>query len=261
MLRKSTNCITKVAACILFCQTIFMKNILLLLVCVSLWFTNCQSQPHKGLASVYVYKNGSPDGIGKWYMGREIADVMGASGAAWLERDERQKEENTELAIQNMRLTPNEVVADIGAGSGYYTFRMAKLVPQGKVYAVDIQDEMLTLLNNKKQELKANNVEVVKSSDSSCNLPDGSVDLAILVDVYHELAYPHEMLQSLRKALKKDGKLLLIEYRGEDASVPIKALHKTTVVQDNKELSANGFVLVYDGEFLPIQHFLEYGKR
>ena len=194
-------------------------------------------------------------------MGREIAYVMGASGAAWLERDERQKEENNELAIKNMKLKPDEVVADIGAGSGYYTFRMAKLVPDGKVYAVDIQDEMLTILNNKKKQLNTKNVEVVKSSDSSCNLPYNSIDLAIMVDVYHELSYPHEMLQSLRKALKKDGKILLIEYRGEDASVPIKPLHKTTIFQDNKEMAANGFALVYDGEFLPIQHFLEYGKK
>ena len=106
-----------------------------------------------------------------------------------------------------------------------------------------------------------NNVEAIKSTDSSCNLPHNSVDLAIMVDVYHELSFPHEMLQSIRKALKKDGKLLLIEYRGEDASVPIKPLHKTSVAQVNKEMLANGFSLAYDGEFLPIQHFLEYGKQ
>ncbi len=224
-------------------------------------FVQCKSQPHTDTSSVYMYKKGSDDGIGKWYMGREIAYVMGASGAAWLERDKRQKEENTELAIKNMKLKPNAVVADIGAGSGYYTFRIAKLVPQGKVYAVDIQDEMLTLLKRRKEELKTGNVEVIKSSDSTCNLPDNSIDLAIMVDVYHELEYPHEMLQSLYKALKKDGKLLLIEYRGEDASVPIKPLHKTTIAQDNKEMTANGFALFYDGEFLPIQHFLEYRKK
>ena len=238
-----------------------MKSLLPILLFILFCFDECKSQPHNDSSSVYTYKKGSPDGIGKWYMGREIAYVMGASGAAWLERDERQKEENTELAIKNMKLKPDEVVADIGAGSGYYTFRIAPLVPNGKVYAVDVQDEMLALLNNKKRNLKAGNVEVIKSSDTTCNLPQNSIDLAILVDVYHELAYPHEMLQSLRKALKKNGKILLIEYRGEDLSVPIKPLHKTTIVQDNKEMSANGFTLVYDGEFLPIQHFLEYGKK
>ncbi len=224
-------------------------------------FAQCSSQTNNRTDRIYTYKKGSPDGIGKWYMGREIAYVMGASGATWLERDERQKEENTELAIKNMKLNPTDVVADIGAGSGYYTFRMAPLVPKGKVYAVDVQDEMIELLKNKKRGLNAANVEVIKSSDSTCNLSDNSVDLAIMVDVYHELKYPYEMLQSIRKALKKDGRLLLIEYRGEDVSVPIKPLHKTTIAQCNKELAANGFQLVYDGEFLPIQHFLEYGKK
>ncbi len=224
-------------------------------------FVQCKSQSHQVSDSVYTYKNGSRDGIGKWYMGREIASVMGASGATWLERDERQKEENTDLAMQNMKLNPNAVVADIGAGSGYYTFRMAKLVPQGKVYAVDIQDEMLKLLQEKKERLKIKNVEIVKGTDSTPDLPGNSIDIAIMVDVYHELAYPQQMLQSLRRALKKDGKLLLIEYRGEDASVPIKKLHKTTVAQINKEMAANGFTLFNDGEFLPIQHFLEYEKH
>ena len=243
-----------------------MKKMLPVFILIIFCFSRCQSQPERATQlsqgdTIYTYKKGSPDGIGKWYKGREIAYVMGFSGAAWLERDERQKEENTDLAIKNMKLKPTDVVADIGAGSGYYTFRMAKLVPQGNVYAVDIQDEMLQLLNAKKKQLNAGNVETVKSSDSSCNLPDNSVDLAIMVDVYHELSYPHEMLQSIRKALKKDGKLLLIEYRGEDASVPIKPLHKTAVAQVNTEMGANGFTLVYDGEFLPIQHFLEYGKN
>ncbi len=238
-----------------------MKFSIFLFSLILFSFTHCSSQKSGKTDSIYTYKKGSPDGIGKWYMGREIAYVMGASGAAWLERDERQKEENTNLAIKNMKLQPTDVVADMGAGSGYYTFRMAPLVPKGKVYAVDVQDEMINLLNMKKKKVNAGNVEVIKSSDSSCNLPDNSIDLAIMVDVYHELEYPHEMLQSIRKAVKKGGKLLLIEYRGEDISVPIKPLHKTTVAQCNKELSANGFQLVYDGEFLPIQHFLEYGKK
>ena len=238
-----------------------MKLSVPLLILIFFSFAQCKSQTDHQTDTIYTYKNGSPDGIGKWYMGREIAQVMGFSGASWLERDERQKEENTELAIQNMKLKPTDVVADIGAGSGYYTFRMAPLVAQGKVYAVDIQNEMLQLLTKRKKELKNNNVTVLKSSDTSANLPPNCVDLAIMVDVYHELQYPHEMLQSIYKSLKKDGKLLLIEYRGEDASVPIKPLHKTTVQQINKEMEANGFTLFYDGEFLPIQHFLEYQKK
>ncbi|CAN5747099.1 class I SAM-dependent methyltransferase [soil metagenome] len=236
-----------------------MKYLLPLLLLITLLPAGCNAQPAGN--TNYTYKKGSPDGIGKWYMGREIAHVMGAAGASWLERDERQQEENTALAIKNMKLTPNAVVADIGAGSGYYTFKIAPLVPQGKVYAVDIQDEMLQLLGNKKKQLNAENVTLVKSTDSTLNLPDNSIDLAIMVDVYHELEYPTEILQAVYKALKKDGKLLLIEYRGEDASVPIKPLHKTTIAQMNKEMEANNFKLFYDGEFLPIQHFLEYVKK
>jgi precorrin-6B methylase 2 len=229
-------------------------------------FGKCQSQTQKRTAEVkpspiYTYAKSSADGIGKFYFGREIAQVMGASGAAWLERSERQQEENTALAIDKMNLSDSEVVADIGAGSGYYTFRIAAKVPQGKVYAIEIQDEMIRLLNERKQREKVANVAVVKGSDTSPNLPPDSIGLAIMVDVYHELEYPHEMLQSLRQALKASGKLLLIEYRGEDSALAIKPLHKTTVAQLNKELGANGFTLLYQGEFLPIQHFLLYSKK
>ena len=134
-------------------------------------------------------------------------------------------------------------------------------MPNGKVYAVEIQDEMIAYLNKRKKELNNKNVEIVKGSATSPNLPENSVDLAIMVDVYHELEYPREILQSLRKSLKENGKILLLEYRGEDPSVPIKALHKTSVAQVNKELAANGFTLFSRGEFLPIQHFLVYQKN
>ena len=157
----------------------------------------------------------SYDGIGKTYFGREIAHVMGFGGASWLERDERQEEENTALAISKLPIRASSVVADIGAGTGYYTFRIASKVPQGKVYAVDVQDESVQFLQKKARQLGLNNVEVVKGSAQSPNLPDASVDLAIMVDVYHELEYPHEMLQALRKALKADGKILLLEYRAK----------------------------------------------
>src|SRR3954452_16281112 len=155
-----------------------------LVILMCLCFGKCQSQTQKATAEVtpsaiYTYAKPSTDGIGKFYFGREIAQVMGAAGAAWLERSERQQEENTALAIDKMNLSDSEVVADIGAGSGYYTFRIAAKVPQGKVYAVEIQDEMIKLLNERKQKEKGNNVIVVKGNDTSTNLPRNSIDLAI----------------------------------------------------------------------------------
>lgn len=211
--------------------------------------------------TIYTYGDTSAGGLGKYYLGREIARVMGAAGSAWLERETRPQEENTALAIAKMNLSPSDVVADIGAGTGYYSFKLSDKLPQGKVYAVEIQNEMIAALKKRKAALRNRNVEVIKGSAMSPNLPGYSADIVIMVDVYHELEYPHEMLQSIKKALKKDGKLLLIEYRGEDPAIHIKPLHKTTVVQLNKELSANGFTLYYKGDFLPIQHFLLYEKK
>ncbi|HSB93367.1 MAG TPA: class I SAM-dependent methyltransferase, partial [Flavitalea sp.] len=222
----------------------------------------CQhSKPNASTGDAYVHHPGSMDGTGKFYLGREIAQIMSSSGAMWLERDEREKEENTREAIRSMKLSPESVVADIGAGTGYYTFQVASVTSQGKVYAIDVQEEMLRMLRERKEKLNDKVVEVVKGSSKSVNLPDNSVDLAFMVDVYHELEFPKEMLRSIYAALKKDGRLLLIEYRGEDPSIPIKPLHKTTVVQLNKELKANGFELQERGDFLPIQHFLIYRKQ
>jgi len=211
--------------------------------------------------SLYTYGVASPGGTGKFYMGREIAHVMGASNAAWLDRSSRPQEEHTQLAIDKIEVPENGVIADIGAGTGYYTFKLAPKVPQGKVYAVEIQDEMITALKERKKKLNVTNVEVIKGSTTSVNVPGNSIDLAIMVDVYHELEYPVEMLTSIKKSLKKDGKILLIEYKGEDPAVAIRPLHKTTVEQLNKELSANGFKLTYEGKFMPIQHFLVYKKE
>ena len=209
----------------------------------------------------YVYRTPSPGGTGKFYFGREIASLMDASGSDWLERSSRPKEENTDLIIKSMKLKPDMVVADIGAGTGYYTFRIAKLVPQGKVFAVEIQDELIEMLNKKKNENGVKHLEVVHGDTVSVNLPENTVDLAILVDVYHELSWPREIIYSIGKSLKPGGKILLVEYRGEDPAVRIKPLHKTTVQQLTREMEANGFIVDQQIEELPIQHFLMFRKQ
>ena len=216
--------------------------------------TNFQTKPD----SPYSYHKASPDGIGKFYKGREIAHVMGSAGMEWLERKDRISGENTNLAINKIKLPANCTIADIGAGTGFYTFKLAHKYRAGKIYAVEIQDDMINYLKSKRASTKADNVEIIKGSEMSPNLPANSIDLAIMVDVYHELEFPQEMLQSIKKSLRAHGKILLIEFRGEDPEVQIKPLHKTTITQLNKEMNANGFKLNYDGEFLPIQHFLIY---
>lgn len=222
---------------------------------------SCEAQETKEENPSYDFRAPSRDGTGKIYMDREISMVMGFAGKAWLERQSREQEESVSKAIENMPVDENSVVADIGAGSGYYTFRVAPLVPQGKVYAVEIQDEAIDYLNDKSSELGFSNVKTVKGDEMSPNLPDNSVDLAFMVDVYHELAYPEEMLASIRRSLKPGGKLLLIEYRGEDPTIMIKPLHKMTAAQVKKEMKANGFKFLKNGKFMKIQHFLIFEKE
>lgn len=222
---------------------------------------SCKGQnKSKTIDSPYTYKSASYDGIGKVYMGREISFVMGFEGRDWLERQEREQEESIALALENLPITSKSVVADLGAGSGYYTFRIAPKVPEGKVFAVEIQDEAILYLQNQSKELGFDNVITVKGVENSPNLPENSIDLLIMVDVYHELEYPQEMLTEIRKSLKPDGKVLLIEYRGEDPEVAIKPLHKMTVKQVEKELTASGFKLAQNGQFMNIQHFLVFEK-
>ncbi|MBD1397101.1 methyltransferase domain-containing protein [Pontibacter sp. JH31] len=223
----------------------------------------CQAQETntQSTASGYSTKSAAPGGTGKVYMGREIAAIMTTTGGSWLDRDTRQEEENSALTIKNMGLQPNSVVADIGAGTGFYTFQIAPKVPEGKVYAVEVQDRFISSLKERQKKLGAANVEVVKGGSQSINLPDNSVDIALMVDVYHELEHPREMLQAIRKALKPDGKLLLLEYRAEDPDVRIRALHKMSAAQVQKELEANGFQLQRREDFLPIQHFLLFEKK
>ena len=209
-----------------------------------------------------VYRQEAPnrDGIGKFYMGREISHVMGHLGASWLERSGRLKEERTDLLIANLPLQEDFVVADIGAGTGYFSFPVARRLPQGRVLAVDIQPEMLDIINQRKRQGEITNVDAVLGSITNPNLPTASVDLAFIVDAYHEFSHPLEMGRAIFDALKPGGRLVLIEYRAEDPSVPIKRLHKMTVKQAEKEMRALGFRLEETRDFLPQQHFMVFEK-
>jgi SAM-dependent methyltransferase len=202
----------------------------------------------------------SRDGIGKVYMGREISHVMGHLGAAWLERPEREREERTDLLIENLPLEADAVVADIGAGTGYFTFPMASRVPAGKVLAVDIQQEMLEIIDQRRMEGGIDNVDTILGTETDPRLPDSAVDLVLIVDAYHEFSYPREMGKAIATALKPGGRLVLIEYRGEDPRVPIKPLHKMTEAQAKKEMSGAGLEWERTGDFLPQQHFLVFRK-
>jgi len=193
--------------------------------------------------------------------GRVFAQPMGVQGAPWLERDERQEEENPERAIRLLKLTKGAVVADIGAGSGYMTLRMAKIVgPQGKVYANDIQLGMLDLVRRNMEKAKVTNVVPVLGTVEDPRLPAGAIDLALMVDVYHEFSQPQAMLQKIRESLKPDGRLVLLEYRGEDPAIPIRPEHKMTRDQVKLELEHEGFKLSTVNEELPRQHLFIFTK-
>ncbi len=202
------------------------------------------------------------DGIGKFYMGREIAHVMGHQAADWLERPNREEEERPSVMIEALNLKPGNVVADIGAGTGYVSWRMAKKVgDNGVVYAVEIQQEMLDLIA---ANMKARNVTNVKGSLGTITdpkLPANSVDLVIMVDVYHEFSDPYEMMENICKALKPGGRIAFVEYRMEDPEVPIKLLHKMSLAQVRKEMTVQPLEFVETIETLPRQHIIIFKKK
>jgi SAM-dependent methyltransferase len=189
--------------------------------------------------------------------GRVIAPVMGVGGAGWLERPEREQEEAPSIAIRALGLKPGQVVADIGAGSGYYTVRMAREVgPSGRVIATDIQPGMLEILRRRLQQDRLSNVELVLGAADDPQLPDGSLDLALMVDVYHELSAPQAFVRRLRAALKPTGRLVLLEFRKEDPKIPIRPEHKMSVAEVKAELEPEGFRLSTVLNDLPWQHIL-----
>ena len=208
----------------------------------------------------YETRSASPDGIGKVWMGREISQVMGHPGIGWLERTDREKEEAPSKAIALLELAPDAVLADIGAGSGYYSFRIARKLPRGKVVAVDIQPEMLAFLKTEAAKLGVTNVQPHLGAVDDVRLPPASIDAALMVDAYHEFDHPAEMLASLRSALKPKGRIYLLEFRAEDEDVPIKPHHKMTEAQARKELEAAGFRFVTNKPGLPWQHLLIFEK-
>ena len=239
-----------------------MKKLATLILLFGCFLTTNQSIAQANDKGVkYTYKKGDFNGIGKWYMGREIAYVMGFQGVNWLERSEREIEEDVATLIKNMKIKTDDTIADIGAGSGYHVFKMAPLADKGLVYAVDIQPEMLEAIELKKKSKRVSNVETVLGSAKSINLPKNSLDKVLLVDVYHEFSNPFEMIESIKNALKPNGLLFLIEYRGEDPNVPIKKIHKMTKKQSIAEMRAVGLKLKENVDNLPWQHCMIFEKN
>lgn len=234
----------------------YLKTIkFIILICIVIQFNSCGSQISE-TSGIYTYQIEDYNGIGKWYMGREIASVMGFEGMEWLERPERETEENVSNLIKNMSINLEDTIADIGAGSGYHTFRMALKAPKGFIYAIDIQEEMLSEISSRINNGYLKNITPILGTETNINLTENSVDKILLVDVYHEFKYPFEMMKSIKKALRSNGKIFIIEYRGEDPKVPIKKIHKMTEKQVVKEMKAIGLKLEVNMDNLPWQHCL-----
>lgn len=213
--------------------------------------------------AIYTYRaEHDPDGTGKFYRGREIAHVMNYRGADWLERPERAEEEKPSLLIRALEVKPGQVIADLGAGTGYFTFPLAQEVgAQGKVYAVDIQPQMLEIVRREAKGRGVGNIEAILGEATDPGLPASSTDLVLMVDVYHEFSHPWEMMQKVCAALKPGGRVVFVEYRGEDASIPIKRLHKMTETQVKHEMTPHPLIWVKTLEILPRQHILVFEKK
>jgi SAM-dependent methyltransferase len=191
------------------------------------------------------------------YMGREIAPFMSADGAAWLTREAREREEQPQLLLKTLQLKPGQRVCDFGCGNGYYALELAQRVgPTGEVWAVDIQPEMLDLLGKRIEARQLKNIRPTLATETDPRLPAGTLDLVLMVDVYHELSHPEEVLDAVRRSLRPTGRLVLVEFRAEDPNVPIKPLHKMSQPQVLKELTSNRFKLVDQFDQLPWQHVM-----
>ena len=203
-----------------------------------------------------------PNGIGKFFMGREIAIVMGHRAANWLERPEREEEEKTDRLMEIVKFHEGEVVADIGCGSGYIARRVSKLVGEkGTIYGVDIQQEMLDILMKRMAMFRITNVKPVLGEITDPKLPPESCDTMILVDVYHEFDFPYEMIQAMTRGLKKGGRIVFVEFKAEDPNVPIKTVHKMTAGQVKKEMALHPLEWVSTDDTLPWQNVITFRKK
>ena len=235
----------------------------LLIVSVALLLSHAihAQNAERPVSTRYEKRTPSRDGIGKFYMGREISHVMGHQGAEWLERPERESEEMPNILVELLKLKTGDVVADIGVGTGYIARRIApKIGETGTIYGVDIQQEMLDLLDEKMAAVGITNVKGVLGTITDPKLPPASVDLVIMVDVYHEFSHPYEMLQNICRALKTGGRVVFVEYRAEDRRVPIKRLHKMSELQVIKEATPHPLVWVETLNDLPWQHVIIFEK-
>jgi len=244
-------------------RAVFTAGLMLLIVAASIGTTCCQELGAEAGAPVIgdsPQKVDPPKAVDR-YMGREVAQTMHYAGAEWLIRDEREREERCSMMLVNLGLKTGMTVCDMGCGNGFYSLPIAKLVgADGQVLAVDIQAEMLTMLRTRMEEQGVHNISPILGSAWDPHLPAATVDLVLMVDVYHEFSHPEQMLAAIRRSLAPGGVIVLVEYRSEDPDVPIKRLHKMSKKQVDREMTANGFELVRQFDRLPWQHLLAYGK-
>jgi ubiquinone/menaquinone biosynthesis C-methylase UbiE len=245
-------------------MSLFFRNVFLVLPVIFAGLVHADGPAKSGKKpNRYEFRQEhDPDGIGKFYLGREIAQVMGHQGAGWLERPEREKEEHCSKLLPALKIKPGDFVADIGAGSGFYTFPLSKIVgPKGRVFAVDIQPEMLKIIRFRMRKWDLKNIQPVLGKIADPKLRPASIDLILMVDVYHEFSYPYEMTQELVKALKPKGRLVFVEYRLEDDKVPIKIVHKMSQKQVKKEMAPFPLRHVETLNHLPWQHVIIFEKK
>jgi precorrin-6B methylase 2 len=227
----------------------------------TLMFCTAQAQPLKiPNDTAYTTREPTPDGTGKVYMGREIARPVSREAADWLERPTREREERTDILIKDLELKPTDAVADVGAGTGYIAFRLAAKVPKGLVVASDILPEMVQDIKAQIAKRGIENMKTVTATEKTPGMPPNFVDVVVMVDAYHEFAYPREMLRAIRESVRPGGRVVFVEYRAEDPNVLIKPLHKMTERQVIKEASSVGLVYVKTRLTLPQQHMIFFER-